>query len=58
MMRMPGLALAIMAASMRPTVSAFLGRWIEMKSEQPITSSRLMSSTPMCRARSSETKGS
>ena len=42
----------------RPTVSVFLGRWIVMKSLSASSESKSISSTPMCRARSSEMNGS
>ncbi len=58
MIRIPGLALARRSAPISPRVSAFFGRWTVTKSEVAISSSRLISSTPMCLARSAETKGS
>ena len=46
------------ACRMSPTVSGVFGRWIVMKSLRATRSSRLVSSTPIRRARSGATKGS
>ena len=58
MIRSPGLALARRSLPMSPSVSAFLGRWTVTKSDTAMSSSSPMSSTPMCLARSADTKGS
>ncbi len=58
MMRRPGLDLASRSLPISPMVSAFFGRWTVTKSDPAIRSSRSISSTPMCLARSCETKGS
>ena len=57
-MMTPGLVLASASLPISPAVSLVLGRWTEMKSARPRSSSSVRSSMPSCAARACDTYGS